>query len=45
MNGLNKNRVAVLLALITMMVIAAGYGYRLQLGTTGLIFERNISDR
>jgi hypothetical protein len=42
MNGLNKNRLAVLVALITMMLIAAGSGYRLQLSSTGLIFERNL---
>jgi hypothetical protein len=38
--GLNKNRVALLIAVIIMLLIAAGSGYRLQLGAAGLIFER-----
>ena len=41
MQGLNKNRVVTLLAIITMMLIAATYGYRLQLGMHGIIFESN----
>jgi hypothetical protein len=44
-NGLNKNRVAFLIALIAMMLIAGGFGYRLQLSPAGLTFERNISQR
>jgi hypothetical protein len=43
MKDLNKNRIATLLAVITMMLIAGGFGYRLQVNTGGLIFERNIS--
>ena len=45
MNGFNKNRLAFLLALIAMMLIAGGFGYRLQLGATGLTFERNMVQR
>jgi hypothetical protein len=43
MNDLNKNRLATLLAVIAMMLIAGGFGYRLQLNTGGLVFERNVS--
>jgi lipopolysaccharide export LptBFGC system permease protein LptF len=43
MQGLNKNRLALLIAIVAMMVIAACFGYRLQLGAHGLVFERNIS--
>jgi hypothetical protein len=42
MVGLNKNRLVVLLALIAMLLIAAGSGYRLHIGMTGLTFERNV---
>jgi hypothetical protein len=42
MEGLNKNRLAALLALIVMFLIAGGFGYRLHIGTTGLTFERNV---
>jgi hypothetical protein len=41
MKGLDKNRVATLLAIIAMMLIAATYGYRLQLGIQGITFESN----
>jgi hypothetical protein len=40
MNGLSKNRLAMLIALILMMLIAATFGYRLQISTSGLVFER-----
>jgi hypothetical protein len=42
MQGLNKNRLAILFALIVMMLIAGSFGYRLQLGAGGLTFERNV---
>lgn len=43
MNDLNKNRLVTLLAVITMMLIAGSFGYRLQLNTGGFVFERSIS--
>ncbi len=43
MQGLNKNRIILLIAVIAMMLIAAGSGYRLQVGAGGLIFERNLT--
>jgi hypothetical protein len=45
MEGLNKNRLAILSALILMMLIAAFSGYRLQVGTGGLTFEPAIFSR
>jgi hypothetical protein len=41
MLGLNGNRIAVLIALIVMMLIAAGSGYRLQISGNSFTFERN----
>jgi hypothetical protein len=32
-----------LLALIAMLLIAAGFNYRLHIGMTGLTFERDVS--
>jgi hypothetical protein len=42
MNGLNKNRLALLVALIVMMLITAGSGYRFEFSPTSFKFERNI---
>jgi hypothetical protein len=39
MEGLNKNRLALLIAVIVMMLIAATAGYKLQIGRAGLVFE------
>jgi hypothetical protein len=44
MNGLRKNQIAMLLALIVMMLIAATFGYRLQISASGLIFERGAGN-
>jgi hypothetical protein len=44
MNGISKNNIALLVALIIMMLIAACFDYRLQISTGGLIFERMNSD-
>jgi len=43
MNDLNKNRLMTLLAVITMMLVAGSFGYRLQVNTGGFIFERSVS--
>jgi hypothetical protein len=45
MGGLDKNRLAVLVTVILMMLIAAISGYRLELGATGLTFERGTLAR
>jgi hypothetical protein len=45
MNGLSKNKVAMLVALIIMMLITAAFGYRLQISSGGFIFERGRSER
>lgn len=37
---LDGNRIAVLVAVITLVVITAISGYRLEIGTRGLMFER-----
>jgi hypothetical protein len=42
MNDLNKNRLVTLLAVITMMIIAGSFGYRLQVNSGGFVFERSI---
>jgi hypothetical protein len=42
-NGLNRNRLVIVLALVAMMLIAARAGYRLQLSAQGLLFERNVA--
>lgn len=42
MNGLSKNQMVVLAALIVMMLIAAAFDYRLQISTEGIVFERSI---
>jgi hypothetical protein len=39
---LNKNRLAGLLALLAIVVIAALSGYRLHIGVTGFTFERDM---
>jgi hypothetical protein len=39
-DDLSKNHLAVLIAMILMMLIAAASGYRLQISTSGLVFER-----
>ena len=38
---MDKNRLAVLLTLIAMMIIAATSGYRLEIGASGLTFEQS----
>jgi hypothetical protein len=43
MQNLNKNQLAILVAVVTMMLIAAASGYRLQLNSQGLVFERNVA--
>jgi hypothetical protein len=43
MQDLNKNRIVLIIALLAMVLIAAGSGYRLQVSTSGLIFERNAA--
>jgi hypothetical protein len=40
---LNKNRLAGLLALLVMVIVAAHSGYRLHIGPTGLTFEQNVA--
>jgi hypothetical protein len=40
MNGLSKNRIAALIALLLMMLIAGAFGYRLQISAAGFVFER-----
>lgn len=45
MESLNKNRLAILITLVLMMLIAAGSGYRLHVGGGGLTFEQNTSPR
>ena len=41
MNSLNKTPIAVLIALVVMMLIAAGSGYRLQISPFGgITFEQ-----
>jgi hypothetical protein len=43
MKGMDSGRLAALVTLILMLLIAAGAGYRLQIGPTGLTFERNAA--
>lgn len=43
MKGTDLGRLAVLVALILMLLIAGGFGYRLQIGPLGLTFERVVS--
>jgi hypothetical protein len=38
---LNKNRVAGLVALLAMVLVAAHSGYRFHIGPTGITFEQN----
>jgi hypothetical protein len=45
MNDIGKNNIALLAALIIMMLIAAAFGYRLQISTDGFIFERTNSEQ
>jgi hypothetical protein len=45
MNGLSKNKVAMLAALIIMMLITAAFGYRLQISSGGFVFERGSSEQ
>jgi len=45
MHGFNLNQLAILIAVLAMLLIAAGAGYRLQLSTDGLLFERNLPDK
>jgi hypothetical protein len=45
MNELSKNRLAMLVALVVMMWIAAMSGYRLQISTSGLVFERTGAEQ
>jgi hypothetical protein len=40
MNGLGRNKIAILGALIIMMLITATFGYRLQISSRGFVFER-----
>ena len=40
---LNKNRIAGLLALLVMVIVAAHSGYRLHIGPSGLTFEQNVA--
>ncbi len=40
---LNKNRLAGLLVLLIIVIIAAHSGYRLHIGLTGLTFEQNAA--
>jgi hypothetical protein len=44
MNGLSKNNLAMLAALIVMMLITASFDYRLQISAGGLVFERSSLD-
>jgi hypothetical protein len=41
MHRLNINRLATLMALILMLLIAGAYGYRLNISVSGLTFERS----
>jgi hypothetical protein len=43
MSGLSKNQIGMLAALIIMMLITATFGYRLQISSSGFVFERGNS--
>jgi hypothetical protein len=45
MNDSGKNNVALSAALIIMMLIAAAFGYRLQISAGGFVFERTNSEQ
>ena len=42
-DGLNRNRLLAMIAIVLMLLIAASFGYRLQIGPFGLTFERTQS--
>jgi ABC-type branched-subunit amino acid transport system permease subunit len=41
---LNKNRLAAMLTILAMLLIAALFGYRLQISPYGITFDRSESD-
>jgi hypothetical protein len=45
MHNFNLNHLAILIAVLVMLLIAAGSGYRLQLSSDGLLFERNLPNK
>ena len=41
MTKINSNRIALLLALVVIITLSAVYGYRLEIGHGGLVFDRS----